>query len=60
MRLKLSTLLALVLLLGACSEKIGSDEWCEGMKEKPKGEWTINEAKDYTKYCVFNQKPKDE
>ncbi len=41
------------LLLGACSPKVGSDAWCEQLKEKPKGEWTMNEGKDYTKHCVF-------
>ncbi|NVJ49444.1 MAG: DUF3012 domain-containing protein [Gammaproteobacteria bacterium] len=46
-----------MLLLAGCSPEVGSDEWCEDMKEKPKGEWTANEIGDYTKYCVLNQKP---
>ncbi|MFC6979885.1 DUF3012 domain-containing protein [Microbulbifer taiwanensis] len=25
----------------------------------PQGEWTLNDASDYTKYCVFNQKPEE-
>jgi len=37
----------------ACSAEVGSDKWCENLKEKPKGEWTANEAKDYTKHCIF-------
>ncbi|WP_144394781.1 DUF3012 domain-containing protein [Pleionea sediminis] len=49
-------LLTLSLTLG-CAPKVGSDEWCEAMKEKPKGDWTANELKDFTKYCVLNQKP---
>ena len=39
--------------LAACSPEIGSDEWCAGMKEKPKGDWTASEAGDYTKYCIL-------
>lgn len=35
----------------ACSPEIGSDQWCANMKEKPKGDWTTNEAIDYTKHC---------
>jgi len=37
----------------ACSPKVGSDEWCAAMKEKPKGDWTANELSDFTKHCVF-------
>lgn len=43
----------LVMLLVACSAEIGSESWCAGLKEKPKGDWTINEASDYTKHCLF-------
>lgn len=39
--------------LSACSPKVGSDRWCEQMKEKDKGEWTANEAVDYAEHCVF-------
>ena len=44
---------ALVFVLAACAPEVGSDAWCEDMKEKPKGEWTANEAADFTKHCVF-------
>jgi outer membrane biogenesis lipoprotein LolB len=40
-------------LLTACAPKVGSPEWCEKMDAKPKGDWSLNEAKDYTKHCVF-------
>lgn len=45
--------LALVSLLGACSPKVGSPEWCAAIKEKASGDITMNEAKDYAKHCVF-------
>lgn len=49
--LVLSALLALS--LGACAPEVGSDRWCANLKEKPKGDWSINEATDYAKHCIF-------
>lgn len=40
-------------LLTSCAPKVGSPEWCAKMEEKPKGDWSLNEAKDYAKHCVF-------
>ncbi|WP_243633823.1 DUF3012 domain-containing protein [Motiliproteus coralliicola] len=40
-------------LLQGCSPEVGSKEWCTDLKEKPKGEWTANEAKDFTKHCIL-------
>jgi len=37
----------------SCSPEVGSDEWCAEMKEKPKKDWTAQEAADYTKYCIM-------
>lgn len=39
--------------LSACSPEVGSKEWCEDLKEKPKGEWTANEVSDFAKNCVL-------
>ena len=39
--------------LSACSPEVGSPEWCSDLKEKPKGEWTANEAGDFAKHCLF-------
>ncbi|WP_394201723.1 DUF3012 domain-containing protein [Shewanella waksmanii] len=39
--------------LSACAPEVGSEKWCKQMSEKPKGDWTANEAADYTKHCVF-------
>ncbi|MEH6467013.1 MAG: DUF3012 domain-containing protein [Porticoccus sp.] len=51
---KLSLLLAtiFVLSLAGCA-KVGSEAWCADMKEKPKGDWSANEAGDFAKHCVF-------
>lgn len=41
------------LLLTGCAPEVGSDAWCTNMKEKPKGDWTSNEAADFAKHCIF-------
>lgn len=43
----------LIVMLFGCSPEVGSDEWCQDMKEKPKGDWTASETADYAKHCVF-------
>lgn len=40
------------LTLAGCA-KVGSEAWCNDLKEKPKGDWTANEAADFTKHCIF-------
>ncbi|HEY5716036.1 MAG TPA: DUF3012 domain-containing protein [Psychromonas sp.] len=40
-------------LLSGCSPEIGSKEWCADMKEKPKGDWTATEVKNFAKHCIF-------
>ena len=44
---------AALALTAACSPEVGSEEWCGEMKEKPKGDWTANEAADFAKHCVL-------
>jgi hypothetical protein len=44
---------AVAVLLAACSPEVGSDEWCNDMKEKAKGDWTASEAADFAKNCVL-------
>lgn len=39
--------------LSACSPEVGSKEWCTDLKEKPKGEWSANEASDFAKHCIL-------
>lgn len=45
---------AIFILAAACAPELGSDAWCQNMEEKPKGDWTANEAVDYAKHCAFN------
>ena len=39
--------------LGGCAPEVGSEKWCQQLKEKPKGEWTLDETKDYAKHCII-------
>lgn len=50
---RIGLLIVALLLLTACAPEIGSKEWCEDMKEKPKGDWTASEAGDFAKHCIF-------
>ena len=51
--LKAAIIFLFVLVLTACAPEVGSDAWCEDMAEKPKGDWTANEAAEFAKSCVF-------
>lgn len=46
-------------LLAACEPEVGSPEWCEDMKDKPTGDWTVNEAGAFTKHCLLGQPPEE-
>jgi hypothetical protein len=43
----------LALSLGGCAPEVGSDKWCANLKEKPKGDWSLNETTDYAKHCIM-------
>ena len=45
--------LAVTLMLSACAPEVGSEAWCKTMKEKPKGDWTANEVKDFATNCLL-------
>ena len=45
-------LLCLVLAAG-CAPEVGSEKWCANLEEKPKGDWSLNEATDYAANCVL-------
>ena len=47
------SILLLALLQSACAPEVGSDEWCEEMADKPKGDWTANEATEFARSCIF-------
>lgn len=46
-------LVSLLISLAACPAEIGTEQWCKEMKEKPKGEWTANQAADFARHCLL-------
>lgn len=50
---KVIMLSAVLISVSGCAPEVGSKKWCEALEEKPKGDWTANELKDYTKHCLF-------
>jgi hypothetical protein len=44
--------LGAALVVAACAPAVGSERWCKQMKDKPRGDWTANEALDFAKSCV--------
>ncbi len=50
---RLTPFVVIIALVAACSPEVGSKEWCEDLKKKPKGDWTANEAADFAKNCIF-------
>ena len=47
-----------LLLLTGCDPEVGSKAWCEKMDEKPKEDWSGNEAADYGKHCILDMQEK--
>ena len=51
--MKYLILIAVIAFSSGCAE-VGSERWCKNMAEKPKGDWSTNEATNYAKNCVFD------
>jgi len=47
------TALLVVLSFSACSPEPGTKAWCDKIKEKPRGEWTANDASTFAKHCMM-------
>lgn len=48
-----SAMLFLVFSVTACTPEVGSEKWCQMMKDTPKGDWTANQVADFTRHCIF-------
>ena len=56
-RKKIGLILILLLLLAIGmftlqSPELGSDAWCRMLENTPKGEWTAEDVKTFTFYCI--------
>ena len=52
--LRAGLLVSLLVMLAACAPEVGSEGWCKNMQEKPKGDWSTNEAIDYAEHCLLD------
>ncbi|MCI5158277.1 MAG: DUF3012 domain-containing protein [Candidatus Electrothrix sp. AUS1_2] len=46
-------LVGAALMLSGCPAQVGSERWCQNMREKPKTDWTAGEAVDFAKHCII-------
>ena len=46
-------LMGITTWLVGCAPEVGSPGWCEAMREKPRGDWTANEALEFARSCVL-------
>ncbi|MCI5226190.1 MAG: DUF3012 domain-containing protein [Candidatus Electrothrix sp. AX2] len=46
-------LIGVALMLSGCPAKVGSERWCQNMRDKPKTDWSANEAVDFAKHCII-------
>lgn len=52
-KLGLGAVFLAAFLLAGCEPKVGSEEWCEMIKERNAEDITAKEAADFTKHCVL-------
>lgn len=50
---RLLSMVTIALFVSACSPEVGSEDWCEDLDEKNKGDWTLDETAEYAKSCVL-------
>ncbi|MCA0934435.1 DUF3012 domain-containing protein [Vibrio alginolyticus] len=50
---KLVMLLLASAALTGCSDEVGTEKWCNDLRDKPKTEWTTDIAVDFAKHCVL-------
>ncbi|MCW5212940.1 DUF3012 domain-containing protein [Desulfobulbus sp. TB] len=46
-------LTGVALMLSGCPAKVGSERWCQNMRDKPKTDWSGSEAVDFAKHCII-------
>ena len=39
--------------LAGCAPEVGSERWCDQMRETQRGDWSTNQALDFARHCVF-------
>ncbi len=47
--------LAAATVAAGCAPEVGSERWCETMRETPRGDWSTNNALDFARHCVLSE-----
>lgn len=50
---RFAAIVAVASVLAGCTPEVGSERWCKQLAEKPKTDWSMAEAADYAKHCIF-------
>lgn len=46
-------LAGVAVMLSGCPAQVGSERWCQSMRDKSKTDWTAGEAVDFAKHCII-------
>ena len=52
---RIAAVLGAVAWLSGCAPEVGSERWCQAMRDKPRGDWSANEALEFAKSCVLDR-----
>ncbi|NVD08453.1 DUF3012 domain-containing protein [Vibrio sp. JPW-9-11-11] len=42
-----------IFLFSGCQQEVGTQAWCDTMATTNKGQWSAQNAVDYTKHCIL-------
>ncbi|RWX49154.1 hypothetical protein VU00_12802 [Candidatus Electrothrix marina] len=46
-------LVGVAVMMSGCLATVGSERWCQNMRDKPKTDWSASEAVDFAKHCII-------
>jgi len=46
-------LLAIAAIASGCAPEVGSKRWCDMMADKPRADWSANDALDFARHCIL-------
>lgn len=52
---QVAAVVAALAWLSGCAPEVGSERWCQAMRDKPRGDWSANEALEFAKSCVLDR-----
>lgn len=57
--IKILAVCSFLTFIAGCAPEVGGKDWCDDLEEKPKGDWSSNEALDYTKHCLITNRDEE-